>query len=352
MSAPSIPIIQPQTWASLSSITFYWAPPSTIGGSVITNYTLLCSSIPYSTVVGPSTYNVQISSLTNNVDYVFQIAASNSTGTSPYARFNLAQAGAPAVGASSVTVSTVDVSTVNVNWSYSTNANEAKAQFFGISILPSTGTTSTLIAVAYANERNKYITNLSTNNYTFLVQAISNAGWAFPNAYSYSPMTSVGNTGPQALVYLYATTYSGSGTWNDSSTNGKNATLEVGTAAKNAAGNGIVLNGSTSWTFPNVSAGNAWTFSVWYKNTGALTGGSGKTLLTQKWPGSGALNLSLGDGQGLNTGTSYGGFYDGSSWRIGTQFTFTNNLWTNAQVTWDGTTVTTYVNGALTGTTS
>jgi hypothetical protein len=193
MSAPSIPIIQPQTWASLSSITFYWAPPASVGGSAITSYTLLCSTIPYSTVIGPSTYNIQISSLTNNVDFVFQIAASNSNGTSPYAKFNLAQAGAPAAGASSVAVSTTDVSTVNVTWSYSTNVNESKAQFFGISILPSTGTTSTVIAVAYANERNKYITNLSTNNYTFLVQAITGAGWAFPHSYSFSPMTFVGN---------------------------------------------------------------------------------------------------------------------------------------------------------------
>ena len=193
MSAPSIPIIQPQTWASLSSITFYWAPPVSSGSSALTGYTLLCSTIPYSTVIGPSTHNIQISTLANNVDYVFQIAASNSNGTSPYARFNLAQAGAPAAGASSVTVSTTNVSTVNVTWSYSTNAHEAKAQFFGISILPSTGTTSTVIAVAYANERNKFITNLSTNNYTFLVQAITNNGWAFPHSYSFSPMTFVGS---------------------------------------------------------------------------------------------------------------------------------------------------------------
>ena len=265
MSAPSIPIIQPQTWASLSSITFYWAPPSTIGSSPITNYTLLCSTIPYSTVIGPSTHNIQISTLANNVDYVFQIAASNSNGTSPYARFNLAQAGAPAAGASSVTVSTTNVSTVNVSWSYSTNAHEAKAQFFGISILPSTGTTSTVIAVAYANERNKFITNLSTNNYTFLVQAITGAGWAFPHSYSFSPMTFVGSAIipaapfvptviPGLQVWLDGQDPLATGaapangtsvtTWADKSSNSRSFT---GSATYNTTTTGLTFNGTSNY---------------------------------------------------------------------------------------------------------
>jgi hypothetical protein len=151
------------------------------------------------------------------------------------------------------------------------------------------------------------------------------------------------------VILLKAINYSGTGSWLDESGNSRNATLENGVIAKNTAGNGIVLNGSTSWTFPNVSIGNSWSTNIWFKNTGteAVPGSYVKALLTQKWSGSGPINICIGDGVGYNDGTSYGGFYNGTAWRIGMSFTFTNNVWINAQVTWNGDIMQTYINGIL-----
>jgi hypothetical protein len=146
-------------------------------------------------------------------------------------------------------------------------------------------------------------------------------------------------------VFLQALGYSGSGTWYDKSPNGFNATLENGTAAKNAAGNGIVLNGSTNWTFSTISAGSKWSIAVWYKNTGNPVG-SVPCILTQNY-GPSAINITLGYTPSLNVA-----FFDGSSWRAGTTITFTNNVWTHVIGTWDGTTMSTYINGSLLGSTT
>jgi hypothetical protein len=151
------------------------------------------------------------------------------------------------------------------------------------------------------------------------------------------------------LVYLNASTYSGSGTWLDTTPNANNATLETGSISKNAVGNGIVLNGSTSWTFPNVAAGNTWTASVWFKKTGNANA-SWALILTQFLTGS-SINIAIGDIGGNNNGTFYGGYFSNPSWISGSGFTLTNNVWTNIQVTWNGTNLSTYINSGLIGTT-
>jgi hypothetical protein len=146
------------------------------------------------------------------------------------------------------------------------------------------------------------------------------------------------------MILLKAVNYSGSGAWNDESGNGFNATKENGTIAKNVIGNGIVLDGSTNWTFPNVAVGPKWTASVWYKNTGAPVGDNA-CILTQM---SGSMNLMIGYVNSLS-----GGFYNGSTgWSLGNPITLTDNVWTNIQVTWDGTNMSTYINGNLLGTTT
>ena len=150
-------------------------------------------------------------------------------------------------------------------------------------------------------------------------------------------------------ILLKAIDYSGSGNWNDQSGNSNNATLEVGNISKNSAANGIILNGSTNWTFSNVTVGNAWTVGVWFKQTGSQTA-AGASIVTQNF-NSDKVNLTIGDVQGLNNGTYNGGFYVNPTWFNGTNITFTTNEWTNIQVTWDGTNLKTYKNSSLVGTT-
>ena len=145
---------------------------------------------------------------------------------------------------------------------------------------------------------------------------------------------------------LQATTYSGSGTWYDSSPNGFNATLENGTIAKNAEGNGIVLNGSTNWIFNDIAAGNLWTCCVWYKNTGAIVG-SNPCILAQIYIGN-HININLG--YGANIGYSF--HVGGVGWAQGTTISITNSAWTNYYGVWNGTTLSTYINGAFQGSTT
>ena len=148
-------------------------------------------------------------------------------------------------------------------------------------------------------------------------------------------------TGPQPLkLFLKASSYT-SGVWIDESAYEKNATLAQGTAAKNAAGNGIILDGSTRWTFPNLDLGNMWTMNVWYK--GELPAGN-PCILTQQYV-DGQLNMFLGVGAGSTTVS--GGFLN-NYWWTGTPIILSNN-WVNIQITWDGLFMTTYINGALTG---
>jgi hypothetical protein len=153
------------------------------------------------------------------------------------------------------------------------------------------------------------------------------------------------NTTPNLYVYLRATNYSGSGTWFDESANGSDATLENGVIAKNAQGNGIVLNGSTNWIFPNIALGNSWTASIWFKETGTQVGGA--CILSQIYPP--YVNLYLGYNIESERGAYSFGFVS-NFFPNSTGFMFTNNTWTNVQATYDGVNVKTYVNGVLIGT--
>jgi hypothetical protein len=147
------------------------------------------------------------------------------------------------------------------------------------------------------------------------------------------------------LVYLNASSYNGSGTWFDTSPNGKNATLETGSISRNARGNGIVLNGSTSWTFPNVSVGNAWSFSVWYKNTRGSTGFANSAAIFNQIYNSTPININLSDwtGNGMQVSFFNSGWFTAPS----ISSYFTNNTWINTIGTWDGTTINVYINGSL-----
>lgn len=125
--------------------------------------------------------------------------------------------------------------------------------------------------------------------------------------------------------------------------------LEEGTAALNTAGNGILFDGATAWTFPNVAVGNAWTASVWIKLTGNGNGESAQfvTQLTGS-----TINLSMGY-HDRSTNQICPAFYGSGAWKFGT--TVSNsaylNVWTYFQSTWDGTSLKFYINTNLKGTT-
>ena len=143
---------------------------------------------------------------------------------------------------------------------------------------------------------------------------------------------------PTAIrVFLQATSYSGSGTWNDLSTNARNAFLENGTIAKNARGNGIILNGSTNWQFPNVGVGNAWTVGFWYYNLGAWSGLA--QIVCQMYAGG---SMAINIGQWNIMAPSFYGLNEGPV----TPYT-SYTTWTHFTATWSGTIMTSYINGVF-----
>jgi hypothetical protein len=155
---------------------------------------------------------------------------------------------------------------------------------------------------------------------------------------------------PQGLLVNFdATSYSGSGAWTNTASLGTNynATVENGTPSKNAAGNGVVFNGATNFTFSNPVLGNAWTAVTWVKRTG--NNQASACYLTQTGAGGGITNLSIftnDSGAGVGSNQLTGGFYTGATWKTTSPYTLNQNVWYNVAYTWDGTTLVSYVNGA------
>ena len=156
---------------------------------------------------------------------------------------------------------------------------------------------------------------------------------------------------PPPLILLRGIHYTGGSSWTDDSGSGKTATLEGGTAAINTANNAIVLNGSTSWTFPDVGISSVYTASVWIKptNMSSSTWAADNCILTQ------IFNVSTGERkvplslcvQGTSTSTTAGivaRFWNPSLYQ-NTVTNISNNTWVNIIITWDGTNMTTYLNG-------
>ena len=149
-----------------------------------------------------------------------------------------------------------------------------------------------------------------------------------------------GSSGPiiaAPLVSFKASNYSGSGAWIDETGNGFNAMLEGGQIAKNQKGNGIILDGSTSWTFPNIAVGPKWTVSIWYKDTG--TSGIMPCIIGQ----TGNPNLRILYTNGTWMGAT------GAGMPLGTPFTIGQRNWVNIQITLDGANMITYINGVSIG---
>lgn len=180
MATPSIPIIQAHPWADLSSLTFYWGPPTNQGAGSIISYNLRCPATGYSTIVNSSTFGFTVSSLTNQTDYVYQLAAQNFYGFGPYATFNQVQPGILSIRTLCTGAEAIGNSTVTVSWSYNKNPNEGSARFFIVTATPSTPSISTIEYVAYQDQRSYEVSKLESDIYTFSVNAVNDAGWSLP----------------------------------------------------------------------------------------------------------------------------------------------------------------------------
>jgi hypothetical protein len=190
-TVPSTPQIKLNPVASNTALNFYWLAPTTDGGSPVSSYTLLCSSIPYSTSINSLSTYCRVAGLTNAQNYTFQLAANNAVGISAYTPFLIAQPGIFPGGPTSIGVSTVNSTTANVVWSFSTNTNEGENKHFIVTVVPSTitSTLSSYFIPVYQDQRSQLVSNLTSPYvYTIIVQSVTDNEWSYPSVSSIAYM--------------------------------------------------------------------------------------------------------------------------------------------------------------------
>lgn len=184
-----------------------------------------------------------------------------------------------------------------------------------------------------------YISNGATGTFTTGTEAKS---WLNSNGYWTSYV------GP--VLSLDASTYSGSGTtWTDS-VGGKNFTLYNSPTWSSSNGGYFTFSRSSSQyaecstSLPSL---NVWTVSVWHYYTGDISGGS-PCLVTEVYPGSTfTINYNLGNGSDSSPWLQ-NGFFKAGWWNTPSGvYQLTPNNWYYIVGTYDGSTVSLYVNGSL-----
>lgn len=297
-TVPGVPTIRRNPVASANKLEFYWQAPQNNGNSPINSYTLLCSSISYSTILGPQNFYAVVSSLTNQTNYTFQLAATNAIGTGAYVPFTTVQPGNPSAGPSNVQVSSLNLSTAIITWNFSTNTNESNITWFKVAMIPQPEAHSTIRLAVYPTQRSTIITNISSyTNYNFQVQAISPAGYDAANALTSSIV--LGNPQVPTAITNVSTTLIASSTIKISWSGGANATSyiyqlnDVNTPPSNDSG---IYNQTA--TFANLSTNTSYTLEVTANNLlGQATTGFLPTSIT-------SLQLWLDGADPLNTGTA------------------------------------------------
>jgi hypothetical protein len=302
---PEVPQIRFNPQASLSTLEFWWQAPLNNGGALIQNYTLLCSSISYSTVVGPSSFYAKVTPLINSQDYTFQLAAANTNGLGPYIAFTTAQPGIRPTGITNLAVSTLNATSANVVWAFNQATNESGNRYFLMSVIPSTQSAqvSSFKIGLYPNQRSALVSNLSTMNYTFLVQSINDANYSFPNA---STIQYIGQIG---FVVATGTPVSGTSPLYTSDTNGASwvaasntytggGTFTVGSAVGFNGTQYIAGLGTNGRTISYSSDGKIWTASSVINSTvlSDIAWNGSTWAVTTNYPGQGNTVLTSNDG--------------------------------------------------------
>jgi hypothetical protein len=329
------------SWSAVSGISSY-----TVKFYSNTTATTTLGSL-FQTITGVSSGATSQSSSTAldaNKYYYASVAAINSGGSSSERTTSTTIQTVPAAPATATMGTyTAGSTTVSVTWASVTGISSYTVKFYSNS-KASTSTGSlfqTITGVSSGATSQSSSTTLVANTYYYASVAAINSGGSSSERTTSITRFNISPSNPS--VFLRANSYSGSGTWNDESVNGRNATLTNGSISRNAALNGIVLNGSSAWSFANVSAGNAWTMSAWFKRTANT---SGYPMVV------GQLNAPYNMILNYNPSNQFTFAFFNTTWRNGTQFTFTLNSWTHLAGTWNGTTLTTYVNGSSVGSTT
>lgn len=160
------------------------------------------------------------------------------------------------------------------------------------------------------------------------------------------------------LVFDFnASTWDGTGSWPNAGSTGTsyNASLAAGTRQKNAAGNGVIFDGSTFYNTGGFNLGNNFTVSAWFKRTGV---GAGRSCILCEPIGGGGDGrtqfylVTNGDGA---SGTQFVAGANEKFSYSGTAVEFPLDTWQEITITFaksSSSVIKTYVNGNLVGTAS
>ena len=163
------------------SITIFWSPPASDGGSPITGYTISLQG-PIGdpvivTIDGTGANIYTFSSLTNGYEYAITIAAVNLIGTGPNAAYRVVEPGLKPDPPTNAVLSIINSTSVNVAWSAPASDGDATIKWYVIKIFSSGDPVIRLSA--HGSDRMKLITGLdSAKTYSFYVYAVNDPGYS------------------------------------------------------------------------------------------------------------------------------------------------------------------------------
>lgn len=348
MVKPDPPRGKSQPFAANQSLSFYWLPPLNDGGSPITAYTIFVYGDPgYSGVVifdstGPNDHVKTLPVPSNGTTYYCTITATNADGQSDPFYFRPFQAGNLPGPPAIATATKAGQQSVLVSWT----AGTPDATLFWYVITAYNQTTSSVVRRITANgltQSTYLLTNLPYGTYEFRVQSVNCPGYSPPT------LTNTVTLANTLELFLQGSSWTSGSSW--PATVGPTASLETGMAQNNGNPNALYLDGSTNWLAPNLGRLNTFTVNVWWKDTGTVNSGS-PCILTGVFTG-GPINyvITTNAGGGISYPNFGCGFYNGPFY-FGRPFTLPANTWVNIQYTYDGTNITTYINGSSIGSVS
>ncbi len=220
-TVPGVPQIQLRPWPSQTAIDFYWSPPVSDGGSLITKYTLSCAPIPYSQDISATETYFQVTGLMAQATYTFQITATNAIGEGLPATFRTVQTGgAPSIPSTgTLNASLFQGSNIALlSWTPSTAIGQAVLRGYRLRGEPvGAPAVSSFSWNVYPYVTSSFRTGLSTNiSYRFSIEGVNDIGYGFPRIYASTLAIITAQVSRSSLtMYMDAgsnTSYPGSGT--------------------------------------------------------------------------------------------------------------------------------------------
>lgn len=140
---------------------------------------------------------------------------------------------------------------------------------------------------------------------------------------------------------------SGSTTWTNLTSTGFNGTLQNGVSYTSSFGGSLSFSSANLQSITGSDLGSLANFTVetWFYLYSLPTTAGAAAIVTNAYPGTtGKLNYSIGLNNSPSSANIVGGFFDGA-WHNTSGFAPSTNTWYYTSVTYDGATVTQYLNG-------